>query len=71
MTKKPFKYDESIEELNGILEDLEAERISVDEVSGKVKRATELIRACKEIIQKTEIEVKKIIKEFEKSEENG
>jgi exodeoxyribonuclease VII small subunit len=71
MTKKSFKYDESIEELNGILEDLEAERISVDEVSGKVKRATELIRACKEIIQKTEIEVKKIVKEFEKSEENG
>ena len=65
MIKKGFKYQEAVDELNDILEDLQSERVDVDEVSVKVKRATELIRLCKERIQKTEIEVNKIVKEFD------
>jgi exodeoxyribonuclease VII small subunit len=66
MSKKSIQYSEAIEELNSILEGLESERIDVDEVSLKVKRAVELIRFCREKIAKTEMEVKKIVKEFEK-----
>lgn len=66
MTKKNFKYSQAIKELNDILEDLQSEQIDVDQLSMKVKRATELIKLCKDKIQKTEIEVKQIVKEFEK-----
>ena len=41
MTKKSVKYSEAIGELNSILSDLESERIDVDEVSTKVKKAVE------------------------------
>lgn len=65
MAKKSLKYGSAVEELNNILEDLEAQSIDVDEVSVKVKRAVELIRFCREKIDKTEFEVNKVVKEFE------
>lgn len=65
MSKKPFKYQEAMDELKVILEDLQSERIDVDEVAVKVRRSIELIRLCKDKIQKTEMEVKKVVKEFE------
>ena len=66
MAKKPLKYNEAVDELNNILDDLQSERIDVDEVSVKVKRAVELIKLCREKISKTESEVRKIVKDFEK-----
>ena len=66
MSKKILKYSEAIEELNSILSGLESEHVDVDEVSLKVKRAVELIKDCREKIEKTEMEVKKIVKEFDK-----
>ena len=65
MTKKVINYKEAVEELEKILSDLESERIDVDEVSLKLKRAVELITTCQEKIAKTELEVKKIVKDFE------
>jgi len=66
MGKKNLKYKEAISELNNILFDLESEKIDVDEVAVKVKRATELIKICQKKIEKTELEVKKIVKDFDK-----
>lgn len=66
MAKKSIKYSEAILELNGLLSGLESERIDVDEVSLKVKKAVELIKLCRDKIEKTELEVKRIVKEFEK-----
>ena len=66
MAKKPMTYNEALSQLNAILTDLESERIDVDEVSLKVKKAVELIRLCREKIEKTESEVKKIVNEFDK-----
>lgn len=65
MSKKTLKYAEAITELNAILDDLEAETIDVDELAEKVKRAVELIKLCREKLNATELEVKKIVKEFE------
>jgi len=65
MSKKVIGYSEAVSELSTILDGLESERIDVDEVSLKVKRAIELISLCREKITKTEFEVKKIVKEFE------
>ncbi|MEM7816636.1 MAG: exodeoxyribonuclease VII small subunit, partial [Candidatus Aenigmatarchaeota archaeon] len=66
MSKKSLKYSDAINELNKILEDLEEERTDVDEISGRIKRAIELIKLCREKIENTELEVRKIVKEFEK-----
>jgi exodeoxyribonuclease VII small subunit len=65
MSKKNLKYSQAIQELNSILKDLESEKIDVDDVSLKVKRAIELIKFCREKIEKTELEVRKVVKEFE------
>ena len=69
MSKKTLKYSDAVKELNSILADLESEAVDVDELSQKVKRAIELIKLCKEKIHKTEMEVTKIVKEFEKETE--
>jgi exodeoxyribonuclease VII small subunit len=66
MTKKAIKYSEAVSELDNILNDLESENIDVDELSLKVKRAVELIKLCREKIEETEMEVRKIVKEFDK-----
>ncbi len=70
MSKKQMKYTEAVEELNRILSDLESENIDVDELSDKVKRAIELIKLCREKIEQTELEVRKIVKEFDKNSDN-
>ncbi len=69
MVKREIRYSEAIQELNAILEDLEAERIDVDGVSLKIKRAVELIKLCQEKIENTELEVRNIVKEFEQKKE--
>jgi len=67
MGKKVIKYSEAVEELNEILSELESERVDVDDVAVKVKKAIELIKLCRERIEKTELEVIKVVKEFEKN----
>lgn len=71
MSKKTIKYSEAVEELNEILSELESERVDVDDVAIKVKKAIELIKLCRERIEKTELEVIKIVKEFEKDSKNN
>jgi len=66
MGKKMIKYSQAVEELNSILSELESERVDVDDVAVKVKKAIELIKLCRERIEKTELEVIKIVKEFGK-----
>ncbi|MFO8052663.1 MAG: exodeoxyribonuclease VII small subunit [Candidatus Omnitrophota bacterium] len=71
MGKKEIKYSQAVDELNQILADLEAERIDVDQLSAKVKKAVELIKLCRERIENTEMEVKTIVKEFEGAKEES
>lgn len=62
-TKK--SYTESIEEIESILMQIENEELDVDILTDKVQRAAELIRICKEKLQKTDAEVQKILDELE------
>lgn len=62
---KELKYDDAFEELQQIVSDLEDGEISVDELSVKVKRASELIQICKKKLSSTEEDVNKILKELE------
>lgn len=59
------KYTESFQELRLIVSEIEEGEISVDELSDKVKRASELIKICKAKLHSTEEDVNKILKDLE------
>lgn len=52
-------YTEAYKELESIVREIERAEITVDELSAKITRATELLRICREKLQKTEDEVNK------------
>ncbi|MGV3764432.1 exodeoxyribonuclease VII small subunit [Parapedobacter sp.] len=58
---KPYTYTDAFEELQTIVSEIEHGEISVDELSEKVKRATQLIHACKAKLTTTEAEVNNIL----------
>jgi exodeoxyribonuclease VII small subunit len=58
-------YVEAFEELKTIVSEIEQGEISVDQLSEKVKRATQLIKICKAKLSATEEVVNKILKELE------
>ncbi|GAA0757060.1 exodeoxyribonuclease VII small subunit [Psychroflexus lacisalsi] len=55
--KKTESYESALQELKIIVSDIENDSVSVDELTKKVKRASELIKFCKNILTKTETEV--------------
>lgn len=64
-------YTEAFEELSRIVSEIEQGEISVDELSQKVKRATELIKICKAKLTTTEEDVSKILKELDSAANSG
>jgi exodeoxyribonuclease VII small subunit len=62
---KDIKYTDAFDELKQIVADIEDGEISVDELSIKVKRASELIKLCKAKLTSTEEDVNQILKELE------
>lgn len=67
MAKKK-SYQDAYEELISIVKELEEDKIPIDEMAGKVKKAAELVRTCKEKLQVTEQEVNEILKELQPEE---
>jgi len=65
---KSQTYQQAIDELEAIVNKIENEEISVDELSEKVKRAAQLIVLCKTKLTKTEQEVSKVLEEMKKEE---
>ncbi len=61
--EKKQKYADAIDELENILSEMENEEISVDQLSDKVKRASELIKFCRDKLFKTEEEINEILKD--------
>ena len=62
MTKKPFSYQEAVQEIEEIIIKLENEEIELDMLSENVKKASELILKCKGSLKNCEVEIEKIIK---------
>jgi len=62
-------YSDAFAELQQIVADIEDGEISVDELSAKVKRASELIAICKKKLTSTEEDVNQILKELEAENE--
>jgi exodeoxyribonuclease VII small subunit len=65
MAKQTKTYTESIIELEEILAQIEQEELDVDALTEKVQRAAELIKSCKDKLQKTDAQVQKILDEID------
>lgn len=65
--EKEINYTNAFDELQQIVNDIEEGEISVDELSIKVKRASELIKICKNKLTATEEDVNQILKELEEN----
>ncbi len=65
MAKQTKNYSDSMAELEEILSQIENEELDVDALTEKVKRASELIKSCKDKLQKTDAEVQKILDEID------
>ena len=66
---KDAKYGELASELEQILAGIEEGEIDIDDLSVKVERATELIKACREKLNATQIRVQKVVSTLEEDEE--
>jgi exodeoxyribonuclease VII small subunit len=66
MKAKKETYKAAVEELEKIVEEIENESIDVDILAEKVKRASYLIKLCKNNLKATDDEVKGILIDLEK-----
>ncbi|MCE2710163.1 MAG: Exonuclease small subunit [Actinomycetota bacterium] len=53
-------YEDAVTELEEILDALSDDDINVDELAERVKRATELVKVCRDRIAAARLEVKEI-----------
>jgi exodeoxyribonuclease VII small subunit len=65
MNNQHMNYTDAFAELQQLVKDMEDGEISVDDLSVKVKRASELIKICKNKLSTTEEDVNQILKELE------
>lgn len=57
-------YEGAYAELEQIMQDLQEDKISVDALTSKVKRAVVLITFCNEMLRSTEAEVGALVKKL-------
>jgi len=63
-----LNYSDAYQELMEIVQEIENGDISVDVLSDKVKRASVLLRYCKEKLKQTEVDVDQILKDLSEEE---
>ncbi len=62
-------YQQAIDELTDLVNELENENIPIDDLADKVKRASDLIQYCQSKLTHTNTEVKKIIAKLDNPSE--
>lgn len=60
-----MSYTEAFAELQQIVEEIESSQIGIDELDAKVKRASALLKVCREKLYKTEQNVLATLKSIE------
>ncbi len=70
-TKDGPNYNELAAELEATLASIEDGEVDIDELSTKVERATDLIKACREKLNATQIRVQKVVASLEEDEEEA
>ncbi len=63
--KSNTSYKEAFTELENIVRQIDSDELDVDELSDKVKRATELLTFCRKKLLSTEKEIEDILKKIE------
>ena len=63
MKKKEFEFNQSIKEIESIIEKIEKNETDLNDLPAEVKRATCLLQQCREKLFHVDQEVKKIIVE--------
>ena len=56
-----IKYEEALRELEEIVSRLENDEMDIDSLSTELKKAQKLIKQCKDVLEKTEQDVKSIL----------
>lgn len=67
MSKKnanKISYQSAMEELKTIVNDLQEETVSIDDLSVKAKRAAELIQICREKLRQTDADLKGLFEDI-------
>ena len=59
-----LSYDYALQELKSILNSLQDETLSIDQLTDSIKRASELLESCNSRLTSTEKEVKSVIKKL-------
>ena len=62
--KSDFSYDAAMQEIQSIVAELQNENIGVDALAEKVRRASDLIKMCREKLRQTESDVKDALGDF-------
>lgn len=57
-------YTEAYKELQEIVSEMENSEINIDDLDIRIKRASELLKICKDKLYKTEKNVQKILEEI-------
>ena len=63
--KTDFSYDTAMQEIQSIVAELQNESVGVDALAEKVRRASDLIKMCREKLRQTETDVKAALSDFE------
>jgi len=58
-----MKYEEALRQLDEIVQKMEGNEYSIDELTTQLKKARELIRQCKDKLTKTDEDIKKILED--------
>ncbi len=65
MATEKLTYEAALKQLNAIVQQLERKEIKIDDLSTTVEKAKELVDFCREKLDKTEEDIKKIIDDQE------
>jgi exodeoxyribonuclease VII small subunit len=65
MAKSKLTYSAAINELEEIVKDIESGEIDVDVLTEKVRRASELVKFCKDRLRNTQKSVEKTLVDIE------
>ena len=60
MSKGKFNYETAMSELKGIVQELQDEAVSLDDLEAKTERAIKLIRECKAKLRATEQKIENL-----------
>lgn len=63
MKEKSLSYDQAYAELQSILAELQQSETSIEDLTKKIKKASELINYCKTKLRSTEKDIQKLLQD--------